>query len=83
MTAVCEVNVAPALSPGVFTGLTCGGDATVIVEYGCVHEHVRTEEVCAEHAEVLTSGDKIACTDCWAAGHFCQVIGRVLESEKP
>ena len=79
MSGICEVNVASDRDrPGQFTGIWCGDPATVRIEYGCVHEHVTAEDVCAAHAELMTSGSiDVTCTRCWEAGHQCAVIGRI------
>ncbi len=80
MTDLCEVNLVPIGHPGQFAG-HCGEPATVMVEAGCVHEHITTELVCQQHAERLISQDsRSACATCWAAGHQCAIIGRVKAS---
>lgn len=78
MSAVCEVNTVPRSRPGRFTGLWCGEPATVRVEFGCVHEHVKAEDVCAQHAErVVRSDSELTCAECWQAGHQCPITGRI------
>lgn len=80
----CLANIVPENHPGRFIGLSCGKPATVTVEYGCVHEHVRTEDFCPRHAGKITSRDATqACTECWVTGHACQVIGRIVQPAPP
>jgi hypothetical protein len=80
----CLANIVNKRSPGQFTGIYCGEPATVTVEYGCVHEHIRTELFCPGHAEKIISGDATqACTTCWKAGHPCPLLGRIVHEVAP
>jgi len=69
-------STAPRIRPGQF-GRSCGKPAEIHVEFGCVHEHVKSIEMCSHHADLLDSRGALACGDCWEAGHDCPVIGRI------
>jgi hypothetical protein len=76
LTTLCA---GPCGGKSVSPGSVCGEPATVLVEHGCVHEHIGTETVCAGHAGKI--GDReMACTECWRAGHYCPVVIRAAES---
>lgn len=78
---LCRADVARA--PGRFGGGKCGRPAVAVVEYGCLHEHLDAEPVCAWHRDLLLAGDTL-CARCWAGplvsgheSHPCRLLGRV------
>lgn len=56
-------------------GRPCLAAATVVMESGCVHEHVFTERMC-ESCAVLTEAGQAFCMTCWEIGHECTLAGR-------
>lgn len=56
-------------------GRPCLAAATVVMESGCVHEHVFTERMCGSCA-ALTEAGQAFCMTCWELGHECKLIGR-------
>jgi hypothetical protein len=80
---LCTAGVALP-EPGRFADGGCGRPAVVVVEYGCVHEHVGTESLCGGHRDLLLSG-RTACARCWEGPpvsrhtpHPCAQLGRVV-----
>jgi hypothetical protein len=57
-------------------GVMCAMPASFLATAGCVHEHVGTRPVCAEHATLIRSGDPgIFCGYCRNAdGHRCPLL---------
>lgn len=69
---------------GVEAGAGCREPAVALVEYGCLHEHLGREEVCAAHRDLLLGG-LAGCARCWEGPpasrhepHRCLLLGRVV-----
>jgi hypothetical protein len=78
---------APRLGPVVDDVITiewqeCGAPAAGQVTGGCVHEHVRTIDVCFPHELSLTTAP-IGCIACFEDGHECQMVVRRTSKELP
>ncbi|WP_433225497.1 hypothetical protein [Actinomadura formosensis] len=57
-------------------GEPCMAEATVVLEAGCVHEHVFTERMCEPCAASVEAG-KATCFSCEESdGHACTLMGR-------
>jgi hypothetical protein len=57
----------------------CPDEATVWVQGGCRHEHLKVRKLCKWHAEDLLSPDsKAVCAECDDAGHDCKVLARLV-----
>jgi hypothetical protein len=51
----------------------CGQPGTAVWEYACVHEHVRRQPTCDDHAP---EPGAVGCKACWDAGHECPMAFR-------
>ena len=78
--AICTICTISHIAAGTGDYLgQCGAPATVTLTYGCVHEHIATNPICAQHAAQAAQPGILACTRCWdnGNGHIC-----TLHSEK-
>jgi hypothetical protein len=63
-------------------GVQCAGETAAIVTAGCVHEHIKTRRVCAEHVAEMQARI-VYCGGCFHGSepHRCLVvIGRIEAS---
>lgn len=80
----CGLNMGATGEPGEHAASACDKPVQVIVEFGCVHEHVFREGKCASHGYLLASGDApMVCSACWqgwggVTPHTCRLLGRVV-----
>jgi len=59
---------------------TCKEEATVELDVGCIHEHVRRIHCCPRHAAAARAGE-LSCVKCWLLGHKCQLTGKEVTWE--
>jgi hypothetical protein len=83
--ARCQIQA--SRGPGRFAESGCGEPAVALVEYGCLHEHIGRDEVCAGHRDVLLAGSA-GCARCWEGPpvsrhepHRCVLLARVVASQ--
>lgn len=66
-------------------GKTCPADASTLVTIGCVHEHVKTAGMCAQHRqESVEHSGEIGCWDCHTNAvdpHDCAILVRPVRAE--
>lgn len=59
----------------------CGAPTTVVVEYGCVHEHIDSAYICLPHlAEARTLNWSCKACDNGPRPHNCPIIMRERQS---
>lgn len=65
---------APASAPDDY----CAAPASVLLEGGCVHEHIAILGFCRDHADLVLAA-RTLCRSCWLApdhAHRCLVTAR-------
>lgn len=85
MSGTCQAEIglylagAVPVNESLRNAFGCTEPATVTLEAGCIHEHIKRKRYCAGHGQVDPDGGVWLCRECAEAGHDCPITPRVVQ----